>query len=181
MEEKAFGLQLFGAEGEGAAVAQPMDAPSAAPVAAGGGTAHEETVSAPETGDLEVFAAHFLGLEQQAEAMREVFPDFDLRAALHDPAFARMTAPDVGIRVEDAWYALHRDEIQSAAMQVAAQKTAQKISNDIQAGNRRPSENGTTGQAPSVTTFDYRSASPEQRAALKARIRSGEKIYPGQV
>ena len=41
MEEKAFGLQLFGAEGEGAAVAQPMDAPSAAPVAAEGGTAHE--------------------------------------------------------------------------------------------------------------------------------------------
>jgi hypothetical protein len=124
---------------------------------------------------------HFVKLEQQAEAMKKVFPNFDLRTELQNPAFVRMTSPNVGISVEDAYYACHRQELQTAAMQVAAQKTAQKISNDIQAGNRRPSENGTTGQAPSVTTFDYRSASPEQRAALKARIRSGEKIYPGQV
>ena len=183
MEEKAFGLQLFGAEGEGAAVAQPMDAPSAAPVAAEGGTAHEEMVSALETGDLEVFAAHFLGLEQQAEAMREVFPDFDLRAALHDPAFARMTAPDVGIRVEDAWYALHRNEIQSAAMQVAAQRTAQMISDQIRSGRMRPVENGSQPQGAGLTVFDYRAATPAQRSALKKRIREaasrGEKIYPG--
>ena len=124
---------------------------------------------------------HFAKLEQQAEEMKKVFPNFDLRTELQNPAFVRMTSPNVGISVEDAYYACHRKELQTAAMQVAAQKTAQKISNDIQAGNRRPSENGTSGQAPSVTTFDYRSASPEQRAALKARIRSGEKIYPGQV
>ena len=124
---------------------------------------------------------HFAKLEQQAEEMKKVFPKFDLRTELQNPAFVRMTSPNVGISVEDAYYACHRKELQTAAMQVAAQKTAQKISNDIQAGNRRPSENGTSGQAPSVTTFDYRSASPEQRAALKARIRSGEKIYPGQV
>ncbi len=127
------------------------------------------------------FQQHIVKLEQQAEAMKKVFPNFDLRTELQNPNFVRMTSPNVGISVEDAYYACHRKELQTAAMQVAAQKTAQKISNDIQAGNRRPSENGTSGQAPSVTTFDYRSASPEQRAALKARIRSGEKIYPGQV
>ena len=64
-------------------------------------------------------------------------------------------------------------------MQVAAQKTAQKLSNSIQANQRRPEENGTTGQAASVTTFDYRKASKAEREALKARIRRGEKIYPG--
>ena len=124
---------------------------------------------------------HFMKLEQQGEALRKVFPDFDLRKELQDPRFRRMTAPNSGLSVEDAYYALHRNEIQTAAMQVTAQKVAQKISNDIQAGNRRPNEHGTSGQAPSVTTFDYRSMSPEQRKALKARIRSGEKIYPGQV
>jgi dihydrodipicolinate synthase/N-acetylneuraminate lyase len=66
-------------------------------------------------------------------------------------------------------------------MQVTAQKTAQMISNSIQAGTRRPAEAGTTGQAPSVTTFDYRNASQQQREELKRRIRSGEKIYPGQL
>ena len=127
------------------------------------------------------FQQHIMKLEQQGEAMKKVFPNFDLRTELQNPAFARMTSPNVGISVEDAYYAVHRNEIQTAAMQVTAQKTAQKISNAIQSGSRRPDENGTSGQAPSVTTFDYRNASREQREALKKRIRSGEKIYPGQV
>ena len=126
---------------------------------------------------------HFQSLEQQSEAMKKVFPGFDLRKELQNPAFVRMTSPNVGISVEDAYYAVHRNEIMAAGMQVTAQKTAQKISNSIQAGSRRPQENGTSGQAPSVTTFDYRKASPEQRKALKDYIRSeaarGRKVYPG--
>ena len=129
------------------------------------------------------FQNHIMKLEQQGEAMKKVFPNFDLRKELQNPAFARMTSPNVGISVEDAYYAVHRNEIQTAAVQVTAQKTAQKFSNAIQAGSRRPAENGTSGQAPSVTTFDYRNASQEQRNALKARIRSeaahGRKVYPG--
>ena len=124
---------------------------------------------------------HIVKLEQQGEALKKVFPNFDLRTELKNPAFARMTSPNVGVSVEDAYYAVHRNEIMRGAMQVTAQKVTQKISNDIQAGSRRPNENGTSGQAPSVTTFDYRNASREQREALKKRIRSGEKIYPGQV
>ena len=127
---------------------------------------------------------HFIKLEQQGEAMKKVFPNFDLRTELQNPAFARMTSPNVGISVEDAYYAVHRNEIQSASMKVAAQKTAEKISNAIQAGSRRPDEAGISSQAPSVSTFDYRNASREQREALKKRIRDaaarGEKLYPGQ-
>lgn len=127
---------------------------------------------------------HFISLEQQGEAMKKVFPNFDLRTELQNPAFARMTSPNVGISVEDAYYAVHRNEIQTAAMQVTAQQTAQKISNAIQAGSRRPDESGTSSQGPSVSTFDYRNASREQREALKKRIRDaaarGEKLYPGQ-
>ena len=134
-----------------------------------------------QTLEQQKFQQHIVKLEQQAKAMKKVFPNFDLRTELQIPAFARMTSPNVGISVEDAYYAVHRKEIQTAAMQVTAQKTAQKISNAIASGSRRPNENGTSGQAPSVTTFDYRSMSPEQRKALKDRIRSGEKIYPGQV
>lgn len=126
---------------------------------------------------------HIAKMEQQGEELKKVFPGFDLRKELQNKVFARMTAPNVGISVEDAYYAVHRNEIQTAAMQVTAQKTAQKISNSIQAGSRRPNEAGTSGQAPSVTTFNYRNASPEQRAALKAHIRSeaaqGRKVYPG--
>lgn len=132
----------------------------------------------------QMFQQHIMKLEQQGEAMKKVFPNFDLRTELKNPVFARMTSPNVGISVEDAYYSVHRKEIMSGAMQVTAQKTAQKISNAIQAGSRRPDENGTSGQAPSVTTFDYSKASPEQRKAFKQFIRSeaaqGRKVYPGR-
>ena len=127
---------------------------------------------------------HLMKLEQQGEAMKKVFPNFDLRKELQNPVFARMTAPGVGLSVEDAFYAVHRNEIQTAAMQVTAQKTAEKISNAIQSGSRRPDESGASSQAPSVSTFNYRNASREQREALKKQIREaaarGEKLYPGQ-
>lgn len=127
---------------------------------------------------------HFERLQQQSKAMKKVFPNFDLRTELQNPVFARMTAPNIGISVEDAYYAVHRNELQTAAMQAAVQRTAQNISNSIQAGSRRPDEAGSSGQAPSVTTFDYSKASREQREAfkkdLRARMARGEKVYPGR-
>ena len=128
---------------------------------------------------------HFQKLQQQEEAMKATFPNFNLQTELQNPTFFRMTSPNVGISVEDAYYAVHRNEIQTAAMKATAQKTAQKISNSIQAGQRRPAENGTSSQAPSVTTFDYAHASAEQRNAFKRNLREqwaqGKKVYPGQI
>lgn len=130
------------------------------------------------------FHDHIVKLQQQGDALKQMFPSFDLATELKNPAFARMTSPNVGISVEDAYYAIHRKEIQSAAMQVTAQKTAQQMANAIRSGQSRPVENGTSSQAPSVTSFDYRHASKEQREALKKQIREaaahGKKLYPGQ-
>ena len=129
--------------------------------------------------------SHFMHLEQQGEALKKVFPNFDLRTELQNPVFARMTAPGTGLMsVEDAYRAVHRKEIEAAQSQVIAQKTAEKMSNAIQAGARRPSENGISGQSASVTTFDYSKASKAQRDALKreiyAKAARGEKLYPGR-
>jgi hypothetical protein len=127
---------------------------------------------------------HFTSLENQAEEMKKVFPNFDLQTELKNPAFLRMTSPNVGISVRDAYYAVHHDEMQEAAMRAASKATEQNISNNIQARQRRPDENGISGQAPSATTFNYKNASPEQREAfkkdLRARMARGEKVYPGQ-
>ena len=126
---------------------------------------------------------HIMSLERQAEEMKKVFPKFDLRTELKNPVFARMTAPNSGLTLEDAYYAIHRKELQVATAQASAQATAKQISNAIQANGRRPQENGTSGQAPSVTHFDYSKASKEQRQALKDFIKSearqGRKVYPG--
>ena len=70
------------------------------------------------------FQNHISKLEQQGEAMKAVFPNFDLRTEMQNSVFARLTSPSVGMSVEDAFYAVHRKEIQAQSMQVAAQKTA---------------------------------------------------------
>ena len=137
-----------------------------------------------ETLEEQRMRTHIAKIEQQAEAMKKVFPNFSLQEEMKNPYFVRMTHPNIGISVEDAYHAIHHKEIMSAGMQVTAQQTAQKISNAIQAGARRPDENGTTGQSASVTTFDYSKASKAQRDALKREIFAararGEKLYPGK-
>lgn len=122
----------------------------------------------PETG----YARHFERLYRQAEALRRLQPDFSLEQAMEDGAFLRMTAPG-GVSVEDAYYALHRSDIQQATMTAALRRAAVYLTNAIRSGTLRPREAGTSAQAPTVTTIDYRSATPEQREAIKRRIREG--------
>lgn len=127
---------------------------------------------------------HYSKLVQQGDALKSKYPTFDLNAELKNPVFARMTAPGVGLSVEDAYYTVHRKEIEQAALMAATEQTAKNMANAVRSGTMRPQENGATSAAPSVSTFSYRNASKEQRDALKQRIRiagaRGEKIYPGQ-
>lgn len=129
------------------------------------------------------FQNHILKLQQQEQALKAVIPNFDLRTEMQNPTFARLTSPSVGLSVEDAFYAVHRREMQAQSMQVAAQQTRQMISNAIQSGTNRPDETGTVSQAPSVSKFDYKNMTPAQRKALKDEIyragSEGRKIYPG--
>lgn len=129
-------------------------------------------------------ANHIRKLETEGEALKAIFPNFDLRKELANETFARLTAPGVNLSVEDAYRVIHRQEIESAASKVITQKTAEKLTNSIMANSARPAENGISSQGASVTSFDYRTASREQREALKRQIReaaaNGTKIYPGQ-
>ena len=126
---------------------------------------------------------HFKKLEQQGEALKAIYPNFDMRKEMENPTFVRLTSPQVGLSVEDAFYAVHRKELQAQSMQVAAHQTQQMISNAIQSGTHRPDETGTASQAPSVSRFDYSKATPAQRKAIKDEIRraaaEGRKVYPG--
>ena len=128
---------------------------------------------------------YFAELETQANLLKKIYPTFDLQTELQNPAFARMTAPGQGnMRVEDAYYAIHRHEIHTAAMQETARKTAEMIANAIQSGSKRPEESGASSQAPFVTAFDYAKASRDQREAFKKDLRMkmarGEKVYPNR-
>lgn len=130
------------------------------------------------------YQQHFDKLEREGEALKKKFPQFDLRKEMKDPRFVQLVNPNSLMSLEDAYYAVHREEIMSASLKMATQKTAENMANAIRSGHNRPTESGISGQSPSVTTFDYRKASASERDAVKRAIREaaarGEKLYPGQ-
>lgn len=120
---------------------------------------------------------HIQGLIDQGEKLKATFPNFDLRTEMQNPVFQRLTSPEVGIDVETAYWTLHRQELQTAAMQVAAQKTSQKLSQSIQSGIPRPAENGSRSVSPALDIRDDPSKwSKLDREEVKRRVRNGEKI-----
>ena len=58
--------------------------------------------------DARMLREHLARLQGQAAQI----PGFDLNDALRDPAFVRLTAPGMGVSAADAWYALHREELE---------------------------------------------------------------------
>lgn len=124
---------------------------------------------------------HIANLQKQAIELKQKYPEFDLRKELDNQRFARMTAPDQMFSLEEAYELIHRDEIKENIRQAALQTSRQQISNAIQSNRSRPAEGGASkSNNASVQTFNYKNATKEQREALKSRIRSGEKVFPGQ-
>lgn len=122
-------------------------------------------------------AAHYSKLAAQAEELKKIFPSFDLDAELEkDKTFRLMTSPGIGISVENAYRSLHNKEIEAAAAEVTARKTAEQLANSIRSNGMRPDENGTTGQAPTASVVDPRNLTPRERADIRRRVRAGEKI-----
>ena len=142
-----------------------------------------EAASAPKEEAPVDIASHYESLQTQAAALQQAYPGFRLEKAMEDPVFLRLTAPG-GVSVEQAFFALHHNDIQKATLSVAATHAANALSRSIGSGHR-PLENGTTRQAGSAQTFNYRAATPAQRQALKDSIRAaaarGEKLYPTDI
>lgn len=117
---------------------------------------------------------HFNKLWQQAEALKQQIPDFDLRTELQNPDFARIVHPSVGGSVEQAYYAAHYREMMPQAMAYGMQRAQQQMSQTIQARQMRPAEGAMRQGGPVQTQMKLNPAklSREERAkiiALSAR------------
>ena len=117
--------------------------------------------------------AHFARLCAEADALHRADPGFDLDTALRDPAFVRLTAPDVGVPVADAWYALHRREYAETLRRESLEQAASAVAS----GSLRPREGGRTSGGELLGT-DPRHMTAAQRAELRDRIKRGERVYP---
>jgi hypothetical protein len=120
---------------------------------------------------------HFDGLAKQADAVKQLYPGFDLMTEMQNPEFARLTAPGVGVDVRTAYEVIHRDEMRGAEMQYGAQKAAERVANAVRANGMRPAENGmNASQIPSQVKTDPRTLTKADLAEIDRRVRRGEKI-----
>ena len=145
-----------------------------------GGTGPVRETEAAEGPDPGIMN-HLRSLHAQAEELKRDFPDFDLDAALHDPAFLRLTAPALGVGVREAFYALNRPRLDALAAAKAAEESKALLARAVSGGAQRPREGGGSGAA-ALLRSDYAALPRERQLALKQRIREaaarGEKMYP---
>lgn len=118
---------------------------------------------------------------QQAEAVKQEYPSFDLDSEMQNPNFGRLLAtmqrsgfPNA---VKTVYEIIHKDEIMGGAMAYAVQQTQNKISNSIQSGMTRPAENGIGQQSTaSVGNVDPSKLTKAQIDDIRKRAERGEKI-----
>lgn len=104
-------------------------------------------------------------LKQQAETMKQNFPDFDLARELENREFLKLTAPHTGLSLEEAYYALHYRELAEGLTKAASLSAARSVGS----GAARPRElKG--GQAALSSSGDPRQMSRQEREELKKRI-----------
>ncbi len=120
-------------------------------------------------------------LQRQGEALKEMYPDFDLKTELDNADFGRLLSvlqkSGAADAVRTAYEVTHRDEIMSGAMAYAVQRTKEKAAKSIQSGLKRPAENGTTGQATSqIGEVDPSKLTSAQLKDYISRAERGEKI-----
>ncbi len=124
------------------------------------------------------FNNHLQNLATQGEELKKTFPDFDLKKELANPVFRRLTAPNSGLSVADAYYAVHHAEIAPRAVQAGIRHATTQISQSLAANAGRPVEGAMQGSSgPANVSIDPRNLTRAQREEIKARVRKGEKIY----
>lgn len=118
---------------------------------------------------------HLMNLIQQGEALKVKYPQFDLQKEMQNDRFVAMTAPNGGLSVEEAYYALHHQELASGAMQYAARQAQQQVAQTIQANMARPTENGVSSAAPAAEwRSDPRQLSRKDLKEISRRVHAGD-------
>ena len=111
---------------------------------------------------------------QQAEKIKETYPSFDLAAELQNEQFRNLLKSNVP--VQTAYEVIHKDEIIPAAMQFTAQKVAEKVANNVRAGQKRPAEGAMAGSGAVQTKSDVSQLTRADREEIARRVARGEKI-----
>lgn len=117
---------------------------------------------------------------QQAEALKQRYPDFDLQKEINDPVTGErfvslLRSGEIGVDV--AYQVVHMDELMSGAIGQAVRTTQEKTLNDIRARGMRPRENGNGGGAAgTIVKKDPSKFTRADREEISRRVQRGELI-----
>ena len=120
-------------------------------------------------------------LNQESEAMKEFYPEFDLTAEMENPEFMSLLATlrNSGFpnSVRRAYEVIHHDDLMTGSMQYATQQAKRMVTNAVKAGQSRPTESaaGSTA-AGGMQGIDPSKLTDEQMEDIISRAKRGERI-----
>lgn len=119
--------------------------------------------------------------ENQAEALKEIYPEFDLQAEvdLHqqeDGSNKFIQLLGAGIDVKTAFEAMHVGELMASTAQQVGDAVRKQTTDTIKARGMRPAENGLNEQAGVIRKSDPSKLTAEDRKEIAKRARRGEVI-----
>ena len=142
--------------------------------------AQNEEMRAREEQSLQdqMFRNHFGKLVQQAEELKQRFPSFNLQEELKNQKFFQLTSPDVGVSVEDAYFAVHHKELAPQMMAYGMDRARQQMGQTLQARGNRPAEGAmkSTGGQAAALRLDPRNMTRAERAEIKRQVRMGKRV-----
>lgn len=110
--------------------------------------------------------------QEQAEQVKQVYPDFDLRTELQNPTFTQLLGNGVDMR--SAYVATHDAQILEGAMSYTAQEVRKATVNEISSKGSRPRENASSSQAAAKVGTDVSKLTRKDREELSRRAMAGE-------
>ena len=122
-------------------------------------------------------AEHTAKLVKQAEELKKQIPDFDLRKEYREnEKFRQLIRPEVGLSVEDAYFATHRQEMMPQAMAYGMERAKQQMGQTLQAQRRRPAEGAMKAQGKPAADFniDPRQLTRKERNVIYDLIHKGK-------
>lgn len=118
--------------------------------------------------------------QQEAETLRQIYPEFDLMKEIQNSKFAGLIAAkneETRVSLQTAYEVCHMDEMRQMAARNAAKAAESNTIQSIRAGAHRPKEAG-SGTEAAVTQgkIDITKLTREQRREIERRAERGERI-----
>ena len=127
-----------------------------------------------ESRQRDAFMKQYSEWDKQTEAIKAIYPEYDLTSAMKDETFVRLLNSHIDPRT--AYEVINNDKHRAAIMQYAAETAAAKVTNNIIANGLRPIENGNSAQSAAVTSRDVSLLTDKEIDEITRDVARGKRI-----